>query len=298
MKLTDLLRNDIFEKYRTDEAPLGDYHMVGDWGDNEKPRSFAQKADRKIIQHPVTLKRAKKMFGRTDHVLNLYFVNQPGLRKHSEHGVASPEEIAQMMPKASPEIEARGNDGVDHEEGINVIFVTNTGFQRMNMTPWIMAHRIGHALQASERYNRNTGYGAWKEYEEDAAMFFADMLEGVYDWQISPRNFWFGNNRQDKYLAKFFESIGGMRSARKGQLGGRPYEFLYEMFAQHITQGELKFRPLPSSFGVRGGRFFRIQDQDVADMWYRDLNGGGVADHLEGRIDNTLYSMEGKFLVM
>ena len=87
-------------------------------------------------------------------------MNQPGLRKFSETGVMAPEQIAQAMPKAWPEIEARGNDGVDHTNGINVIFVSNTGFQRMNMTPWIMAHRIGHAIQATNRMARNS---AWKD---------------------------------------------------------------------------------------------------------------------------------------
>ena len=102
---------------------------------------------------------------------------------------------------------------------------------------------------------------------------------------------------EDKLLAKFFEGIGGMRSARKSKLGGRPYEFVYEMFAQYITQGALKFRPCPQSFGTRDGQWFRIQDQDTADMWNRSLNDE-VGDHLGTRIDNTLYSAEGKFLVM
>jgi len=288
MKLTDLLR-----VTRVDEAPLGDYQTIGDWGDKEKARSFAQKADRQIIQHPATLRRAQKMFGRTEHVLNLYFVNQPGMREYSESGVVEPEFIAQAMPKAWPEIEARGRDGVDHKNGINIIFVSNTGFQRMDMTPWIMAHRIGHALAASER-GRQTG--SWTDYEEDAAGFFSDILQGVYDWNKPTRNFW-STPEEDKPLAKFLEGIGGMRSARKGKLGGRPYEFLYEMFAQYITQGALRFRPCPTVFGMRNGPQFRIQDQDTANMWNRSLNDE-VGDHIGTRIDNTLYSMEGKFLVM
>jgi len=288
MRLTDLLKHT-----RVDEAPLGDYQTIGDWGEKEKARSFAQATDRSMIQHPAAIKRAHKMFGRTEHVLNFYFVNMPGLRKYSESGVMSPEDIAQAMPKAWPEIEARGRDGVDHKNGINFIFVSNTGFQRMPMTPWIMAHRIGHALSASERgYSKNSG--SWKDYEDDAAMFFADLLQGVYDWNIPARDIFMGGGPS---MVKFLEAIGGMRSARKGKLGGRAYEFLYEMFAQYITQGALKFRPCPQSFGARDSQWYRIQDQDVADMWNRSLNDE-VGDHLGTRIDNCLYSMEGKFLVM
>lgn len=289
MKLIDLLQHT-----RVDEAPLGDYGLIGDWGEKEKARSFAQATDRSMIQNPTAIKKAHEKFGRTEHVLNLYFVNQPGLRKHSESGVVEPEFIAQAMPKAWPEIEARGRDGVDHENGINVIFVSNTGFQRMPMTPWIMAHRIGHAIAASERGMNLRKRGAWKDYEDDAAMFFSDILQGVYDWNIPARDIFMGGGPA---MTKFLEGIGGMRSARKGKLGGRAYEFLYEMFAQYITQGALKFRPCPQSFGARGGVQYRIQDQDTADMWNRSLNDE-VGDHLGTRIDNCLYSMEGKFLVM
>ena len=291
MKLTDLLHYT-----RVDEAPLGDYQTIGNWGDKEKANSFAQKADRQIIQHPATVRKATKMFGRTEHVLNLYFVNLPGLRKFSESGVVEPDFIAQAMPQAWKEISARGKDGVDHTNGINIIFVSNTGFQRMNMTPWIMAHRIGHAIEASERMVRHNN---WKDYEADASLFFANILQNVYDMDINPRDVFMGRGN-DKLIAKFFEGIGGMRSARKGALGGRPYEFLYEMFAQHVTQGQLKFRDLPQCFGMRNGPQYCIRGedaQDAADMWNRSLNDD-VGDHLGSRIDNTLYDMEGKFLVM
>ena len=289
MKLIDL-----FQHTRVDEAPLGDYQTIGDWGEKEKSRSFAHKSDRSMIQNPTAIRKAHQKFGQTEHVLNFYFVNIPGMRKYSETGVVEPEFIAQAMPKAWTEIEARGQDGVDHENGINVIFVGNAGFQRMPMTPWIMAHRIGHAINASEKTGNS---GSWKDYEDDAAMFFADILQGVYDWNIPARSVWYGNRQENKLLAKFFQGIGGMRSARKGELGGRPYEFLYEMFAQHITQGALRFRPCPQSFGMRSGHWFRIQDQDTADMWNRSLNDE-VGDHLGTRIDNCLYDMEGKFLIM
>ena len=296
MKLTQLLKHT-----RVDEAPLNDYELVGNWGDKEKSHGFRHAPDRKMVQNPTAVKITRNKFGNTEHVLNFYFVNLPEATKFSETGFMTPEQLQEGMPKAWPQIAARAK-AADHENSINVIFVGNTGFQRMNMTPWIMAHRIGHALQASER---GMGYGtrpagAWGEYEQDAANFFADMLENVYDLNISKGNFWFGRDGQDKLLAKFFEAIGGMRSARKGKLGGRPYEFLYEMFAQYVTTGKLTFRELPRSFGTRNGPHYRIQGEDgqeAAEMWSRDLNWY-IGDHLGDRIDNTLYAAEGKFLVM
>jgi hypothetical protein len=285
MKITDLLKHT-----RIDEAPLGDYQTIGNWGDKEKANSFAHQSDRRIIQHPKTMERLRDKFGNTEHVLNLYFVNQPGMRKYTEIGVVEPDFIAQAMPNAWPEIEARGKDGVDHENGINVIFVGNAGVNRMPMTPWIMAHRISHALARTP--NRD-----WVEYEQETAAAFTDLLKGVYDMTATQYEFWFGSNSNSKMLAKFFEGIGGMRSARKGQLGGRHFEFQHEMFAQFVTTGRLTFRPCPESFGIRGEGFYHIQNQDVADMWDRDLNDV-YGDQIGNRIDNTLYSVEGKFLVM
>lgn len=288
MKLIDLYR-------KLDEAPLGDYELVGNWGDREKSHGFRHAPDRKMLQNPTAVKLTRKKFGNTEHVLNFYFVNHPSATKHSETGFMEPEAIQAAMPKVWPQIAQRAEQA-DHANAINVLFVGNTGFQRMNMTPWIMAHRIGHALQSSERGRQ----GYWQEYEDDAAEFFSQILNGVYDMNIRPREIFFSSGKNDKLMAKFFEAIGGMRSARKGQLGGRPYEFLYEMFAQHVITGALKFRPLPQSFGLRSGPYYGIRGedaQDAAEMWNRSLNSD-VGDHLGSRIDNTLYNAEGKFLVM
>lgn len=288
MRLTDLLKHT-----RVDEAPLGDYQLIGNW---EKSHGFRHAADRKMLQNPTAVRLTQQKFGRTEHNLNFYFVNHPSATRHSETGVMEPDAIAKAMPKVWPEIAARAQEA-DHANSINVMFVGNAGFQRMNMTPWIMAHRIGHALASSDpMVGMNRRQGPWTEYQEDAAMFFADILLGVYDMNIRANDVFYGRGN-DKLMSKFFEGIGGMRSARKGKLGGRAYEFLYEMFAQYITQGALKFRPCPQSFGERGGPFYRIKDQDTADMWNRSLNDE-VGDHLGTRIDNCLYSMEGKFLVM
>lgn len=299
MKLIQLLKHT-----RMDEAPLGDYELVGNWGDKEKSHGFRHAPDRKMVQNPTAVNLTRKKFGNTEHMLNFYFVNLPEATKHSETGFMTPEQLQQAMPKAWPQIAARAQEA-DHENAINVIFVGNTGFQRMNMTPWIMAHRIGHALAASERGQGwgNKRTGAWQDYERDAAEHFSNLLNQVYNWPIQKGDFWFGgrDSGQDKSLAKFFEAIGGMRSARKGKLGGRPYEFLYEMFAQHVLTGELTFRELPQSFGTRNGRWYRVgndeESQDFKEMWDRDLNWW-VADQLGSYIDNTLYSAEGKFLVM
>ena len=254
-----------------------------------------------MLQNPSFVKVTRKKFGNTEHALNFYFVNLPEATKHSETGFMTPEQLQAAMPKAWPEIAQRAQEA-DHENAINVIFVGNTGVNRMNMTPWLMAHRMAHALQSSERgnygYGSNQRSGPWGDYERDATDAFQPLLEQVYNWVLPrrPMDFWM-SGKHDKTLAKFLEGIGGMRSARKSQLGGRPYEFLYEMFAQFVITGKLTFRDVPKSFGMRNGPWYRIQEEEVAEMYNRDLNWW-IADQLGDYINNTLYAAEGKFLVM
>lgn len=279
---------------KLNEAPIGDYELVGKWGDKEKSHSFSHAVDRKMIQHPVAVRKARKKFGLTEHILNFYFVNLPGARKFAEYGLIEPEELMKIMPQAAEEI--LGREG--QPDGINVIFVGNAGDNRVPMTAWIMAHRIGHAIQATTRKSGRSQTEvalSWKEYEDDFKDFMGNILENVYDWDL-PRNFSFFS-KDDKALTKFFEAIGTMRSARQGNFGGRPYEFLYELFAQHITQGKISFRELPRWFGTPRGRQYRIRDQEMAEMYSRDLNLH-IADHLGSRIENCLYSATGKYLVM
>ena len=45
-----------------------------------------------------------------------------------------------------------------------------------------------------------------------------------------------------------FNAIGTQRSSRSGEIK-RPYEFLYELFAQYLGTGNVTFNPLPDNLG-------------------------------------------------
>lgn len=275
------------------EAPIGDYAPVGNWGDKEKSNSFRHAQDRKLIQSENLIKKVRKKFGNTDHVLNFYFVNLPGAAKFAEYGIMEPEELAENLPKAWELIQDREQkQSTDASESINVIFVGNAGVNRVAMTAWIMAHRIGHVMQAASRSGK---LGAWGEFEDEFYDSISRMLYQVYDWRITKSDLY-----TSKELAKFYESIGGMASARNKNLGGRPYEFLYELFAQYITTGKLSFRPLPEATGSPRGRIYRVVDRDAYDMWSNELTDDyyGFTDLWQDRIDNVLYDATGKYLVM
>ena len=282
MRLNDLLN----------EAPIGDYAPIGNWGDKEKSNSFNHANDRKIIQSENLVKKVRKKFGNTDHILNFYFVNLPGVRKNAEHGFMSPEELAQTMPEAWKLIQEREQEqGTDASESINVIFVGNAGANRVPMTAWIMAHRIGHALKHTN---------AWKDFMDDFNHTIADMMNNVYGTRM--RRTSYGGYLQgmgDLELSRFFEAIGTMASARNGKLGGRPGEFYYEMFAQHITTGNLRMREMPKSFGSRN-QMYHSRDEETREMYNDDLTfeGYSMVDQWGERIENVLYEATGKYVVM
>ena len=185
---------------------------------------------------------------------------------------------------------------------INVLYVGNAGVNRVPMTAWIMGHRLGHAVQASNRGGKNKIH-SWADLEREFSDMLGRIMDEVYGWNIKKQSR-FGTYgaapEPDMWdhpdIAKFLEAIGTMASARNGKLGGRPYEFMYEMFSQYLTTGELKFRDLPKVFGrPRSQRYAR--DEEMRDMYSRDLNGW-FADHITSYMDNVCYECTGKYLVM
>jgi len=48
-----------------------------------------------------------------------------------------------------------------HEDAITVVFVGNKGDAKRMLTPWVMAHRFGHAIVAGGR--GSSGDPAWQE---------------------------------------------------------------------------------------------------------------------------------------
>lgn len=287
------------------EAPIGDYATIGNWGDKDARNSFRHDQDRKIVTAPKAINKVRRKFGNTEHMMNFYFVNLPGAAKQAETGMMTPEDIQKRMPKAWELIQQREQqEGTDPSEAINVLFVGNAGVNRKPMTAWIMAHRLGHAIQATGRFNlgrkdRHDPTFYWKEAEKEVEGNVTKIFQEVYGKRVGRTNWGRSEIWNDTSVAKFFEAIGTMRSAREGNLGGRPYEFMYELFAQYVTTGEIKFNPIPRSFGMARGPRYRIQGDVEEDTQFADgyLNGG-LSYMLPDYFDTVLYQMTGKYLVM
>jgi len=226
MRLRDLIN----------EMPMASYDTLGDF---EKGGPFRHATDRKLIAHPVNQLKTAKFLENTPYDFRLFFSNVTGTGKQAETGIVQQDKLAQMFQPEQVQQIMQG-----HENAITIVFVGNSGTGRVMMTPWIMAHRFGHAIQASNRRMGSNTQTAWREAEqmlfrsvnEILAEYYRKTSRNQYDTSVN-----WGMNAEYNAI---FNAIGTQRSSRTGQIN-RPYEFLYELFAQYIKTGTVTLNPLP-----------------------------------------------------
>jgi hypothetical protein len=293
MRYHELLGLD--ENVVLDEMPVSHYQTVGDFS---KGSSFRKEPDRKLVTNPKAIQKLHTKLANGKFDLNLFFVNMPGMGKYVETGlVPSGDWVAQHMPKAWPEIQPNISS-----ESINVIFTNNSATPHYPMTAWIVAHRIGHAIDrwTSERQDRGFA-DMTKTMEEYAARVFE--LYGVR----LPKSYssYYGGNDQRSSLPRralllryFFEQIGTMKSARDRNLRDDG-EFRHELCAQYLTSGKITFRPLGRSIVV-GYSYGRPQYRSCAegDVDYANSLVSSLAETVEDSFDTSIGQCVGRILVM
>lgn len=222
-----------------DEMALASYKTLGDF---DKPGGF-RGVDKRLVPHPKSELKAAKFFERTPYDFRLFFANKPGLSRYQEYGPMTPDQIVQVFGE-----EDAKKILDNHDDAITVVYVSNRGDQKVMMTPWIMAHRFGHAIRAGASRDK---WSAWQETEK---LFFSTvnrLLDEYYGKVGSVLNFRKADqpnfNLTPEYNA-LFNAIGTQRSSRSGQIR-RPYEFMYELFAQYLGTGTITLNPLPTNLG-------------------------------------------------
>lgn len=218
-----------------DEMALQTYKTMGDFS---KPGPFTG-ADKKLVPHPKNIEKATQFFEQTPFDFRLFFSHLKGTGKYSEHGPMSIDQIRQVFGKDADEIIAGS------EDAITVIYVGNKGESKVMLTPWMMAHRFGHAIAAGNR-NADKRWGPWREAEEYFFGQINNLLNTHYNKSklnqfSSPMNY----KLTPEYNA-LFNAIGTQLSSKSGQIR-RPYEFLYEIFAQYLGTGKITLNPLPTN---------------------------------------------------
>lgn len=281
-----------------DEMALTAYQPIGDFN---KPGPFRQ-VDRRLVPHPTNQLKTQKFLENTPYDFRLFFSNIPGTGKYSEYGPLPVETIQNIFKDQASQI-IEGS-----EDAINVVFVGNSGADKVMMTPWIMAHRFGHAINAGARSNR--GWNAWTEAEKHFFQAVNTMLDENYSKTINIpmrgvqpgyKTQMMVSNLTPEYNA-LFNAIGTQRSSRTNKIK-RPYEFLYELFAQYLKDGKITLNPLPTdlSYGrkVWGNptRFLKL-NQDSQNESVRQEQTQMLANDMNYMFDDVLSQSVGKIFVM
>lgn len=222
------------------EVPLQSYTPMGDF---DKPGPF-KGPDKRLVPHPTNILKTQRFLEQTPYDFRLFFSNIPGTGKYSEYGPADDTLLREIFGPETAQQIINGSD-----DAITVVFVGNKGDAKVPLTPWIMAHRFGHAIQAGVR-----GKQVWHTWTEAEKHFFGQinmMLEEYYN-KYSPSRFGVTPSSMKGDLTPeynaLFNAIGTQRSSRSGDIK-RPYEFLYELFAQYLGTGKVTLNPLPTNLG-------------------------------------------------
>jgi hypothetical protein len=242
------------------EMALTNLQKIGKWED-KKNRHGYDKASIGILSSPAGLKKLENNFNRIGNWdFNLYFVKKPGAWKEAEKGLVTPEYIKEHLG-----LEVGKDFPQPENDQITIFFTNNAAAEKVPLTPWTIAHRIGHSFAATFRRNKDLDY-----FNRNISNILKNLFEQAYNINTS-------NSRDlryssDYYVRDFFQKIGKFRSARMGKLI-RPAEFYHEAFAYWLLHdGELDFNDPPKflqdsnkkAWGNSTARNYRLKDEDEA----------------------------------
>ena len=280
-----------------DEMALASYKTLGDF---DKPGSF-RGVDKRLVPHPKSELKAAKFFEQTPYDFRLFFANKSGLGQYQEHGPMTPDQVVKVFGEEDAKKILE-----NHDDAITVVYVSNRGDEKVMMTPWIMAHRFGHAIQAGTIRDK---WSAWMETEK---LFFSTvnrLLDEYYGKVDKFPDSGYGRPKSERmnfnlipeYNA-LFNAIGTQRSSRTGQIR-RPYEFMYEMFAQYLGTGTITLNPLPTnlSYGRKvfgnPSKYLNIKPEFRDETERRQISEM-LARDMELMFNDVLGNSVGKIFVM
>jgi len=269
------------------EMPITNFQMVGKW---DKSGQGWSPQDVGILTNPAAVEKIHKRWSNTKDNFDFYFVKQPNASKWLEQGEVTPDWVKKNL---NLDIQPNPNN-------ITVIFTNNRGDEKVPMTAWIMAHRMGHAI----RRNNNE----WGNFTNELERDLTRILTEAYHYNID-KNYYsmtkndFRKYRQDQNaLLILANSIGTMRSARQNNLRNFN-ELAYELLAQRLLTGHIKFNPLPrcitpnprKAWGRPIGQQYCGDPEELAE-WNEVLQS--YADQYEYLLDGVVSNLEGKMYVM
>lgn len=284
------------EDEAVDEMAIQQFKTVGDWS---KRSSFRSDVDRAILTSHRGVEKIRRQWEKTPYDFDIYLVNDPRVNKTDfrEVGMVSMDFVRNRL-NLTPE-EVPDPDGAR----ITVIYVSNTGAERFMASGWILAHRLGHAL----RMGSNVVASRWNDFTDGLRQKVVQILRGVYgiDLMTNAERYytrdWKRQVVDDRLLKYFAQALGTMKSARDGKMRSW-YEFAYELLAQYMLTGHVKFNPLPRSllagFAAYGRKDYRFSRNEDARLGYNTERLRQIEEEVEQGLEDVLGAAVGSVFVM
>lgn len=267
------------------EAPIGEFDLVGDFS---KGTSFKRKVDRDILTSPKGQVKIRKIWKNTPIDFDMFFINTKHAAKYDspvvETGVVDLEFVRKYF----------GDEVADkiNPSSCTIIYTNNYGDEKVMMTGWILAHRLGHAIiRGDSELSKEMNF-----FISEAERIWAQLLDTVFGYQTPYRHDYSNIGRDEDIKRALFNSLGTMRSAREGKIL-RPNEFYYELFAQYLLKGKITFNDIPNTLILkRVNSKLNASDPDILDMVNDDLEY--YIEELENLLEGLIRKLPGKILVM
>lgn len=288
-----------FRDFLLNEMPISNLTMRGDWRPDARRKYGFNRQDAGILSSERGVEKIRRAFSNNKQEFDFYFIREKGAYKHLELGEVSPEWVKQNL---NMDIEPR-------EDAITVLFTNNTAAEKMPMTAWTIGHRLGHAFRRNAEFENYFS----KEVERD----FRELLKMIYNYQAQEdRMYTYGGyyggygqtpqprNRAENVMRALAYAVGTMKSARDRNLRNFN-EFVYELVAQYVTTGHIRFNPLPKTLILNNrqawgrpnpdSRWSRLDAEEMQE-WNQILEQH--AKKYEEYLDSVFSSLTGRIFVM
>lgn len=277
-----------FKEWLQNESPIGDFELLGNWGD-KAPKYGFKKDDIGILTNAKAVEKIKRQWFKTQERFDFYFLRSVNAKDAIEIGEVSEDYLRDRLKiQLQP-----------HADAITVIFTNNTGDERIPMTGWAMAHRFGHAIRRTNE---------WQYFNNEFMLEFKKLLKEVYNHEIRLSNYagtyQLGvdeNSISQKAIHLLATAIGTMKSARTNDLRNFN-EFQYELLAQYLLTGGIKFNPLPAqlvmnyAWGRPSNALRGNVGGEAGVEWNEVLHN--IADQFDSILDGMLGGLVGRIFVM
>ncbi len=267
------------------EMPISKFKKVGDnW---DKNISY-DKGSFNDLRNPEFEAKVRNAFSKIDYDFNFYFINNPiGAIKDFENFGG---ERGEVLKDDEFFDKTKLNYGeLAEEDAITIIFTGNYGDKLVKLTPWILSHRIGHAIKRINSYSINESFN---QLESELAR----LAELVYeDYGIPQKTYGHFDNLSSQWndsempYQKAVCKVGKFKSARENNVP-RPYEFIYELFAQYCIAGGISLN-YPLKDFVFDGQKYKFKSSDGYDY-------NSTAETFNYYFDVLLSESVGKVFVM